>query len=81
VAAYEEQYPVGCVIRIRDSSSLQAFAREWRYHNPLRPEQLAYAGALATVEAVGFYHGGDVLYELVNIPGIWHEGCLESADS
>jgi hypothetical protein len=26
--------------------------------------------------SVGFYHGGDVLYVLEGIPGVWHESCL-----
>jgi hypothetical protein len=47
--------------------------------SPLQPEQLAHAGAIAEVEEVGFYHGGDVLYNLKNIPGIWHEQCLSAA--
>jgi hypothetical protein len=28
------------------------------------------------VAAIGYYHGGDVLYTLNDIPGIWHEQCL-----
>jgi hypothetical protein len=30
------------------------------------------------VTSVRYYHGGDVLYELEGIPGIWHEACLTS---
>jgi hypothetical protein len=26
---------------------------------------------------VGFYHGGDELYHVECMPGIWHESCLE----
>ena len=51
---------------------------EWKYHHKLQPEQLAHADALAEVEKVGFYHGGDVLYNLKNVPGIWHEQCLRA---
>jgi hypothetical protein len=29
---------------------------------------------------VGFYHGGDVLYTLDGIPGLWHEQCLVGPD-
>ena len=25
------------------------------------------------------YHGGDIIYKLVDIPGIWHEQCLSPA--
>ena len=52
---------------------------EWTFHHKLEPEQLAYAEAVAVVEKVGFYHGGDVLYNLKDIPGIWHEQCLRAA--
>ena len=32
---------------------------------------------LRGVEAgVAFYHGGDPLYKLAGIPGLWHEQCL-----
>ena len=24
------------------------------------------------------YHGGDVMYELADVPGIWHEVCLQA---
>ena len=30
-------------------------------------------------ERVGYYHGGDVLYELEGVPGVWHEVCLRKA--
>jgi hypothetical protein len=61
--------------------------RRWRnfngpggYHHKLEPTQLAYAGKLAEVKGVSFYDGGDVLYELRDIPGIWHEQCLASPE-
>ena len=40
---------------------------------------MEYAGATANVKDVSFYHGGDQLYVLENVPGIWNEPCLESA--
>jgi len=58
---------------------LEDFARNWKYHHKLQPEQMKYAGIQATVKSVGFYHGGDQLYVLEYVPGIWHEICLESA--
>jgi hypothetical protein len=42
---------------------------------------LAFAGKVAEVENVGFYHGGDALYILKGIPGIWHERCLRPDDA
>jgi hypothetical protein len=40
---------------------------------------MEYAGVAATVKEVSVYHGGDQLYVLENVPGIWNEPCLESA--
>jgi hypothetical protein len=31
-------------------------------------------------DAAGYYHGGDVLYTLTGVRGIWHEQCLEGTD-
>jgi hypothetical protein len=36
---------------------------------------------VARIATVAFYHGGEVLYTLENIPGIWHEVCLDSASA
>jgi RHS repeat-associated protein len=76
---YKEDFPVGSRVRIADATQLQEFRRTWQYHHKLRSEQLAYAGRIVEVEKVSFYHGGDVLYELRGIPGIWHEQCLRPA--
>ena len=59
---------------------LEQFQREWKYHNPISEQQLDAAGAVDTVMAVGFYHGGDTLYTLFNIAGTWHEDCLEQVN-
>ena len=76
---YVASFKLGAEVLIADLPALETFVRGWRYHNPLRQEQLAYAGRLARVARVGFYHGGDPLYELENIPGVWHEICLRNA--
>jgi len=76
MALYREDFPIGSRVRIADAQQLQEFQRTWKYHHKLNPEQLDYAGRVAEVEKVGFYHGGDVLYELRGVPGIWHEQCL-----
>jgi hypothetical protein len=75
---YREKYPAGSSVRVVSRDKLDAFSSSWKYHNKLKPEQLEYAGQLAEIESVGFYHGGDVLYRLRNVPGSWHEQCLES---
>lgn len=33
------------------------------------------------VEEVGFYHGGDELYKLSQVPGVWHQQCLKEAST
>jgi diadenosine tetraphosphatase ApaH/serine/threonine PP2A family protein phosphatase len=75
---YKEEFPEGSRVRVTSRAVLDTFARDWKYHHQLQREQLEYAGATATVKEVSFYHGGDVLYKLENVPGIWHEACLES---
>lgn len=76
---YQPDFPVGTYVRIADVELLRAFQCGWRYHNPLTAEQLPYAGRTVMVESVGFYHGGDELYRLVGIPGVWHASCLALA--
>jgi hypothetical protein len=78
---YEAEYPEGAQVRIASRPTLKEFMRSWVHHNKLRPEQLDYADQIARVESVGFYHGGDELYKLQGIPGIWHEQCLRDASA
>lgn len=76
---YKSEFANGSIVRIANRSSLEAFLNTWRFHHKLQPEQLDYAGQTAEVESGAFYHGGDELYKLKGIPGIWHEQCLEEA--
>jgi hypothetical protein len=73
---YEEKFRKGTKVRIADRVFLEHFAATWKFHHKLQPEQIAYADGAAEVEKVGYYHGGDVLYWLLDIPGVWHETCL-----
>jgi hypothetical protein len=75
---YRELFPKGSRVRVVGVEKLQAFAQSWKYHNPVQPETLAFAGKIAKVKSVGYYHGGDVLYELSGFPGAWHKACVES---
>lgn len=75
---YKEEYPRGACVELVSRKELEDFVRTWRWHHPLIQEQLRYAGQKAIVKNVSFYHGGDELYELEGIPGIWHECCLRS---
>src|SRR6516164_9530260 len=61
---YQEQYAKGSCVRIASRLVLQQFLRDGKYHSKLQPEQLNYADQFAEVESIGFYHGGDELYEL-----------------
>ena len=73
---YHEKYSVGSRVRIAARAKLEDFHTRWRYHNKLTREQIDFADAVAEVAVVTFYHGGDVLYELKLVCGIWHEECL-----
>ena len=71
------KYRRGLTVRVAPRSALEAFLRPtWKLHHPLLPEQLEYGGLTGKVLWTAMYHGGDVLYELEGIPGIWHEQCL-----
>jgi len=78
--AYREAFPVGTKVRVATLDRLREFQRTWTLHNKLGSEQLPFAGVVAVVREVGFYHGGDVLYWLDDVPGVWHEQCLDQAD-
>jgi hypothetical protein len=74
---YNADFPTGTRVRIAAKYVLERFIRpDWKYHHPLDEAQLKYAGLDAVVVSAGVYHGGDELYELQDIPGIWHEQCL-----
>ena len=79
MGAYEATFPEGSKVRVVSKIALDAFVQDCKYHHKLRPEQLEYAGAIATVKEVSFYHGGDQLYVLENVPGIWNLPCIEPA--
>ena len=76
---YSASHPVDSAIRIAERMVLDDFAKTWTLYNPLSTEQLAFAGRESTVKSVGYYRGGDVLYVLYDVPGVWHEQCLEPA--
>jgi hypothetical protein len=77
-STYQEKFPVGTLVRIANRDSLEDFMRVWKFHNKLKPEQLEYAGSIRKIKSVGFYHGGDVLYQIEGAPGVWHERCVEA---
>jgi len=76
---YKEAFPAGTKVRVADRVFLEEFKEAWKYHHKLQPEQLGFADQVTTVKKVGFYHGGDPVYELFDIPGLWLEQCLRPA--
>ena len=56
-------------MRVKSRAFLKQFQREWKYHHPVSNEQIDAAGVVDTVKGVGFYHGGDVLYQLSKLRG------------
>jgi hypothetical protein len=72
------EFEVGSEVRVADRAFLESVFEAGQYHNELEPEQLAYAGRVAKVKAVDFFHGGDEIYTLEGIPGVWHEECLSA---
>jgi hypothetical protein len=74
--AYKEEFVKGSRVKIADHTFLEDFHRTWKLHHRLERDQLNCADKFAKVKSVGFYHGGDELYELEGVPGTWHEQCL-----
>ena len=73
---YNPEFPIGSRVRIAGRDVLNAFVREWKFHHPLSANQCEMAGQVARVIDIGYYHGGDVLYTLEGIEGVWHEQLL-----
>jgi len=73
---YKEAFPAGTLVRIADRAFLEDFMATWKYHHKLTSDQLAYADRETKVKGVGAYHGGDMVYTLENVPGVWLEQCL-----
>jgi hypothetical protein len=76
VKPYVEAFPVGTKVAVAPIADLEEFRRTWRLFSPLTETQLQFASKVARVKSVGFYHGGDPLYVLEGVPGVWHEVCL-----
>jgi len=76
---YKASFPVGACVRIVDRESLDRFMIGWKFHQPLTVDQLDFGTHVARVQTVSFYHGGDQLYHLAGVPGVWHEQLLRAA--
>ena len=40
--------------------------------------EVRIADRVARVKEVTFFHGGDEIYSLEGMPGVWHEACLRA---
>jgi hypothetical protein len=77
---YQAEFLRGSRVMIADRPFLDHFLNHWKFHHKLQPAQIEFADKIAKVQSVGFYHGGDELYELKDVPGLWHEQCLRPFD-
>ena len=75
------KFKEGATVRIAARAQLEEFLRTWQFHHKLQPEQLEFAAHVATIKSTGIYHGGDVIYQLEGVPGIWHEQLLAPKDA
>lgn len=73
---YQSDLQVGERVRTLPETQLAVFRDNWSYHHPLSDEQMRFAGDGYTISEVSFYHGGDPLYSLDGVPGVWHRACL-----
>ena len=71
------KFEAGDMVQIADRPGLDEFMRSWKLHHPLQPEQLECARRVAKVTQAAMYHGGDILYVLEGVPGIWHQRLIE----
>jgi len=72
------EFEIGSEVRIADRAFIESFLEEGPYHYALEPEPLEFAGRVAKVKSVEFFHGGDEIYTLEGISGVWHEECLSA---
>ena len=66
-------FSIGASVRIKERTELERFARDWTSTNSLTPHQFCDAGVAGVVDSVAFDDGGNPLYTLERIGGIWHE--------
>jgi hypothetical protein len=69
MSPYPQRFFKDALVQIVGRAELEVFRAKWKFHHPLVEAQLPFAGRQATIVSVGFYHGGDVIYELADVPG------------
>jgi hypothetical protein len=79
---YAERYPVGSLVEVASLKALTKFMQTWKYHHKLGPGQLRFAGKILKVRSVGYYHGGDPVYQLEGAEEFrWLEPCLQPVEA
>ncbi|MGA2761139.1 MAG: hypothetical protein ABSF08_12585 [Candidatus Cybelea sp.] len=74
---YAERHPVGSFVEVPPMEALTEFMQTWKYHRKLQVEQLRFAGKRLKVKSVGYYHGGDCVYEIEEAEEYrWRDPCL-----
>jgi len=71
------KFPVGSVVRIKPAAVLESLRGNGTLRFPPVENQVAHGGESYAVRRITFSVRGDVLYELENAPGMWHEQLLE----
>jgi hypothetical protein len=83
--AYHSAFDHGDAVVPLSKDELVKFQKEWKFHHPIKNEQIKLAGTKLYVEQVSYYHGGDPLYSLFDwngdgtkilLPDLWHEMLL-----
>jgi hypothetical protein len=54
MGAYKENFPTGSMIRSVNSEQLAEFARTWKFHHPLQPEQMKFADERLKLQGLRF---------------------------
>jgi hypothetical protein len=70
-----DKFQAGDRVRIKSLEILQEFTLHPVYQ-PLQESQFKYADKLAVIAESSMYHGGNILYQLKGVPGIWHQDLL-----
>lgn len=77
VNLHRAKFPISSFVRIKSAGQLEAFRRNGTLRFPPSENQLAHGGESDSVRRITSSVRGDVLYELENAPGMWHEQLLE----
>jgi hypothetical protein len=75
-----DKFQIGETVQIASREILDEFSRTWKFHHPLQSSQFQHAGRTARITNSFMYHGGDILYELETVPGLWHQQLVAASN-